>query len=459
MATLEKLDTNRVKLTIEVEKDVFADAMQKAFVKNRQKFNVPGFRKGKAPRKMVENMYGEGVLYEDAFELVYPDAYDKAVIEHDLKPVDRPELEIEKIGSGDGVVFTAIVTTMPEVTLGAYNGIEVVRQAYTVGDDQVEDEIMREREKVARYIDQERPIEEGDRVILDYSGSVDGVKFDGGTAEDQTLEIGSNTFIPGFETQLIGMKAGDEKEINVKFPEDYHAEDLKGKDAVFAVKIKNVQIKELPELDDEFAKDVSEFDTLDELRANKRKELEERAESTAQSVMQNAAIATVVNNATVEIPDVMAEREADYLMQDIMYQLQGSGMTLEQYCGYMGIDPEMMRKSYIDSARERVKAQLVMEAISKAENIDATDEEIADDLKAYADSIDKSVDELKEIFTPEDMMYFKEPVIARKTVDWLMEHAVFVDPPEPEEKKDEPTEEENKPAEEAETANAEEGTK
>ena len=277
MATIEKLEHDQVKLTIEIDADTFNAALQQAYVKNGKHYNIAGFRKGKAPRKVIESMYGEGVFFEDAFELCWGDAYDAALEENGLTAVDKPTLDIEKIGKDEGVVFTAVVQLKPTVKLGAYKGIEVEQPTYTVEDADVNAEIEKEREKNARFVDVERAVENGDRVVIDYSGSVDGVQFDGGTAEEQTLVIGSNTFIPGFEEQLIGMNVGEERDITVTFPEEYHAENLAGKEAVFHIKLHNVQFKELPELDDEFAKDVSEFDTLAELIADKRKKMEEQA--------------------------------------------------------------------------------------------------------------------------------------------------------------------------------------
>lgn len=427
MATVETLENKKVKLTVEVSKEAFAEALQQAYQKSKGRYNVPGFRKGKAPRKMIETMYGEGVFYEDAFELVYADAYDKAVEEHHIEPVERPDISIEKIGVEEGVVFTAEVAVRPEVSLGEYKGIEIKNRAYTVEDSELDALLEQEREKVARYVEMERPVENGDRVLLDYSGSVDGVKFEGGTAEDQTLEIGSGTFIPGFEEQLIGMQKDEEKDITVTFPEEYHAEELKGKEAVFAVKIKGIQKKELPELDDEFAKDISEFDTLEEFRADKRKQLEERNTQRAKAEMEDEAIKVAVANASFDVPAAMTERQMDYMLQDIAYRLSMSGLKLEQYCQYMGTDVQTLREGYRQEAEQRVRAQLVLEAVAKAENVEATEEELAHEIEHYAGHAGKEAEEFKATLKDQDMDYFKERIVVQKTIDLLVANAKLVE--------------------------------
>ena len=427
MATVETLENKKVKLTVEVSKEAFAEALQQAYQKSKGRYNVPGFRKGKAPRKMIETMYGEGVFYEDAFELVYAHAYDKAVEEHHIDPVERPDISIEKIGVEEGVVFTAEVAVRPEVSLGEYKGIEIKNRAYTVEDSELDALLEQEREKVARYVEMERPVENGDRVLLDYSGSVDGVKFEGGTAEDQTLEIGSGTFIPGFEEQLVGMQKDEEKDITVTFPEEYHAEELKGKAAVFAVKIKGIQKKELPELDDEFAKDISEFDTLAEFRADKRKQLEERNAQRAKAEMEDEAIKVAAANASFDVPTAMTERQMDYMLQDITYRLSMSGLKLEQYCQYMGTDVQTLREGYRQEAEQRVRAQLVLEAVAKAENVEATEEELAHEIEHYAGHAGKEAEEFKATLKDQDMDYFKERIVVQKTIDLLVANAKLVE--------------------------------
>ena len=430
MATIERKEHNIAKLTITVDADTFAAAVQQAYVKTAKHYNIPGFRKGHAPRKVIENMYGEGVFFEDAFEIVWGDAYDAALEEFELSAVDKPSIDIEKISLAEGVVYTAEVQLKPEVVLGAYKGIEVEKPTYTVEDADVEREIEQEREKNARFVGVERAVENGDRVILDYSGSVDGEKFDGGTAEEQPLVIGSGTFIPGFEEQMVGMSIGEEKDITVTFPEEYHAPDLAGKEAVFHVKVREVQIKELPALDDEFAKDVSEFDTLDELKADKREKMEARAAENEKAARENLCIKAVCDNATVEIPAVMTDRQVNYMMQDIAYRLSMSGISLEDYCKFSGTDLDAMRESYKPEAENRVKMQLVIEAVGKAENVTCTDEELDADVAAYAEQNNTSVEEFKKQLKEDDYDYLRDRKTAEKTIALIVDNAVFTEPKE-----------------------------
>ncbi len=434
MATIEKLEHDQVKLTIEIDADTFNAALQQAYVKNGKHYNIAGFRKGKAPRKVIESMYGEGVFFEDAFELCWGDAYDAALEENGLTAVDKPTLDIEKIGKDEGVVFTAVVQLKPTVKLGAYKGIEVEQPTYTVEDADVNAEIEKEREKNARFVDVERAVENGDRVVIDYSGSVDGVQFDGGTAEEQTLVIGSNTFIPGFEEQLIGMNVGEERDITVTFPEEYHAENLAGKEAVFHIKLHNVQFKELPELDDEFAKDVSEFDTLAELIADKRKKMEEQAAKNEKIAIENIALKTVCDNAEVEVPECMTERQANYMLRDMGYRLQMSGISLEDYCRYVGTDLNALKASYHDEAASRVKMQLVIEAVGKAENVTCTDEEIAEVIKEYAENNDMPVEEFEKQISDDDREFLSDRRIAEKTVALIVDNVKLVPAKKTEEK-------------------------
>lgn len=427
MATIERKEHNIAKLTITVDAETFAAAVQQAYFKTAKHYNIPGFRKGHAPRKVIENMYGEGVFFEDAFEIVWGDAYDAALDEFELVAVDKPTLDIEKISLAEGVVFTAEVQLKPEVTLGAYKGIEVEKPTYTVEDADVDREIEQEREKNARFVGVERPVENGDRVILDYSGSVDGVAFDGGTAEEQTLVIGSGTFIPGFEEQIIGMRAGEEKNITVTFPQGYHAENLAGKEAVFAVKVRDVHVKELPALDDEFAKDVSEFDTLEELRAAKRKTMEERAARNEKTATENVCIKAVCDAATVEVPACMTDRQINYMLQDMAYRLSMSGISLEDYCKYTGTDLEALRESYRTEAEARVKMQLVIEAVGKAEQIACTDEELEAEIAEYAEQNGTDVESFKAQLKEDDFDYLRDRKVAEKTIQLIVDNAVFTE--------------------------------
>lgn len=426
MSKYEKLDNDRAKLSITIEPADFLKAVEKAYHMTAKRYNVPGFRKGRAPRKVIENMYGPAVSFEDAFDAIWGDAYDAALLEHELVAVDRPSLDIETISYEEGAVFTAEVQLMPTVTLGAYKGIEVEIPSYTVGDAEVLSEIEKEREKNARFVDMQREVKDGDRVVLDYSGSVDGVKFDGGTAEDQTIVIGSGTFIPGFEEQLVGMNCGEARDITVRFPEEYTPE-LAGKEAVFAVTIKAVQEKELPALDDEFAKDVSEFDTLDELRADKKKTLTERAEDSRKAAIENACVQKVSDNAAMEIPPVMVDRQINYMMQDMAYRLSMSGLSLEDYAKYSGMSMEDMREGHRENAATRVKMQLVIDAIGKAENMSCTDEELEAKIAEYAENSGAELEEYKKTVTDDDREYLRDRVVSEKTVQFVVDNATVTE--------------------------------
>lgn len=425
MATMEKLEGSKVKLTIEVAADEFEKAVEKAYLKTKKNFNVPGFRKGHAPRKVIENAYGWLVFFDDAFDIAYPEVYEAAVREHEITPVDRPEISILSCEQGTPVVFTAEVAVKPEVTLGAYKGIEVEKQEYNVTDEMVEAEIQKEREKIASTVEVTgRAVADGDKVNLDYSGSVDGVKFDGGTAENQELTIGSGMFIPGFEEQMVGMNVGEEKDITVTFPEQYHSEELAGKEAVFHVKVNAIEETVLPEADDEFAKDVSEFDTIAELRADKRKKLEEAAELRAKNQRENELIEKACENAAVEIPEAMIERQIDHILNDIRYRLSMQGISLEDYCKYTGTSIEDMRNEMREDAAKRVKSQLVLEAIGKAEAVEAAAEEIEEKLNEYAAQFGDKAESFKTGLTDEDKLYFADQIVLDKTIALLMDNAV-----------------------------------
>ncbi len=427
---LWELEGSKVKLTIEVSAEQFEAATQKAYQKAGKRFNVPGFRKGKAPRKVIENMYGPLAFFDDAFDIVYPEAYQAAIAEQGVEPVDRPDVSIETLPDGENpLVFSLVVAVKPEVELGAYKGIEVEKRAYNVTDDEVDAAIAQLQEGVARMVDVDRPVENGDTVNLDYSGSVDGVKFDGGTAQGQTLTIGSGQFIPGFEEQMVGMAVGEEKDIEVTFPEEYHAENLAGKKAVFAVKVNGIQVKELPTLDDEFAKDVSEYDTLEALRDAKRQELLEQAEKNAKIQKENDVVRKAVENATVEVPDAMVERQIDSFLQDMGYRLQMQGISLEDYLKYTNTEISALRDQYRADAALRVKSQLVLEAISKAEAIEATPEEIGDKVAEYAKQFgNMTVEDFEKNLQADDRQYFADQVVVEKTLALLVENAKEVAP-------------------------------
>ena len=425
MSVLEMKEGNIARLTITVEKDAFVKALNDAYHKTGSRYPVPGFRKGKAPRKVIEANYGAMVFYDEAFDLCWAEPYDAAVQEHSLIPVDRPSVvDIPVMSEQEGVTYVAEVQLKSEVVLGQSKGIAVKKMAYTVTDEEVDQALQNEQAKQVRYEDVDRPVENGDRIILDYCGKVDGVAFEGGTAEDQTLEIGSHTFIPGFEEQLIGAVAGEERDIHVTFPEEYHAENLKGKAAVFTCKIKTVQKKELPEIDDEFIKDISELDTVAEWKENKRQELLKAREAAAKNARENELLEKAAENAQVDIPECMVDREVQYMMQNMSYQLAASGIKLEDYFKYMGTDREKMEAMYRPDARQRVKVELVVEAIRKAENIVASDEEIQEAIGKYAEQNGIAKEKLMETLTDDDRAYFADRVCADKVVDLLVNTAV-----------------------------------
>ncbi len=332
MSVLEMKEGNVARLTITVDKDAFAKALNDAYHKTASRYPVPGFRKGKAPRKVIEANYGAMAFFDEAFDLCWAEPYDAAVKEHDLTPVDRPSVvDIPAMSEAEGVTYVAEVQLKPEVKLGQYKGIAVKKQAYTVTDEEVDNALKMEQQKQVRYEDVDRPVEDGDRIILDYLGKVDGVAFEGGSAQDQTLDIGSHTFIPGFEEQLVGVKAGEEKDIHVTFPEEYHAENLKGKPAVFSCRVKAVQKKELPEIDDEFIKDISEQDTVAEWKENKKQELLQAREQAHKHARENELLEKAADNAEVDVPACMVDREVQYMMQNMAYQLSASGLKMDDY--------------------------------------------------------------------------------------------------------------------------------
>lgn len=423
MAQFEMLEGKKAKLTIEVAADVFEKAVQEAYHKTASRYNVPGFRKGKAPRRIIEAAYGEGVFYEDAFDAVWGDAYDTAVEEHKLIPVDRPALDINKIGK-DGVEFIAIVQLQPDVTLGEYKGLPVPKSNTEVTDEEVDKALADEQEKQARFTDVDRPAENGDRLLLDYSGSVDGEKFEGGTAEDQTLVLGSNMFIPGFEEQLIGIKAGEQKDITVTFPAEYHAENLAGKEAVFACNVKAVQVKELPEIDDDFIADISEFDTVAEWKADKKEKMIAEKQRAASVARENAALKGACDNATVEIPAVMIDRQVDYMMQDLEYRLSGSGLDMNTYCQYLGTTVDEMRKNFREEAEARVKMQLVVDAVIKAEGLSASDEDLEAEIEKYAEDNGMVAEDFKARLNDSDRDYLRERATVDKAVKLISDSAV-----------------------------------
>ena len=422
--TVEKISSNKVKLSFDVDAATFDAAMDKAYRKVRNQVNIPGFRKGKAPRKIIENMYGESVFYDEAFELVFDEVYGPAIDENKVEVVDRPEIELKQIGAGKNLQFTCEVFVKPDVTLGEYKGVSVKKETTAVTDEQVDEKIEQERAKQATEQSvEDRPVAEGDTVNLDYAGTVDGVAFAGGTAEGQTLKIGSHTFIPGFEEQMVGMSIGEEKDLDVTFPEQYQAKELAGKAAVFHVKVNSITTTELPALDDDFAKDISEFDTLEEYKKDIRAKLEAQAAERDQNVFTNAVIEMVVMNATVDIPEAMIERQIDSMMRDFEYRLASQGLKLADFMKYTGQDEKAFRANYRDQAEKSVKAHLVLEAVEKAENIDATEEQIDAQIAQLAPQTGKSAEELKATLSEADLGYFKADAIRDNAIAFLCDNA------------------------------------
>ena len=423
--TVEKISSNKVKLSFDIDAAQFDAAMDKAYIKVRGQVTIPGFRKGRAPRKMIENMYGgEGVFYDEAFELIFDEVYGPAIDENKLEVVDRPQVDIQQIGTGKNLQFTCEVFVKPDVTLGEYKGVEVKREHTLVTEDEVNAEIEKERNKQAAEVSvEDRAVAEGDTVNLDYSGSVDGVKFAGGTAEAQTLKIGSHTFIPGFEEQMVGMNIGEEKDLEVTFPEEYHAKELAGKKAVFHVKVNSITETQLPALDDDFAKDISEFDTLDEYKADVRAKLEAQAAERDNNAFTNAVIEKVMENATVEIPEAMVERQIDSMVRNFEARLAQQGLKLADFIKYMGQDEKSFRNQYRDQAEKSVRANLVLEAVENAENFEATEEEIDAEIAKFAGQVGQDVENLKKNLTEGDREYFKADVIRDKAVKFLCDNA------------------------------------
>lgn len=421
---VEKKEKNIVQLEIEVDAAKFEEGLQKSYLKNVKKFNVPGFRKGKAPRNIIERHFGVEILYEEAINIVCSEAYDKAIEENDIHPVDRPDIDIKQIGKGQNLIFVADVTVRPEVVLGQYKGVEVEKVQALVTEDDVEKEINKVAEKSARLITvEDRGIEKGDIADIDFEGFIDNVPFEGGKATDYRLEIGSGSFIVGFEEQLMGAKPGDDVEVNITFPEDYSQKELAGKSALFKVIINDVKFKELPILDDEFAKDVSEFDTFEEYKQDIRGKLTETAQHKAKHETEDRIINKVSENATVEIPDVMIEKHIDNLVKDFDSRLRYQGLDLEKYLNIMGMGYIDFRSQFENRAQAEVKIQLVLGAVRKAENIKATEDEFSEEIAKIAENYKQEVEEFKKHLQDKDIEYINDTIEIRKTVEMLVENA------------------------------------
>lgn len=423
-AKWEKQEANQGVLTVEVEAAQFNEALDQAFQKVVKQVNVPGFRKGKMPRAMFEKRFGVESLYQDALDIILPEAYSKAVEEAGIEPVDRPEIDIEKIEQGENVIFTAKVTVKPEVKLGDYKGLEVEKMDTTVTDADVEAELKTLQERHAELVVKEGKIEQGDMAVIDFEGFVDGEAFEGGKGENYSLEIGSGTFIPGFEDQLVGLETGAEKDVEVTFPEEYHAEELAGKAAVFKTKVHEVKSKELPALDDEFAKDADEeVETLDALKAKIQERLQTQKTNESEGALRDALVEKAAENAEVEIPDAMFNTESDRMMQEFEQRLQMQGLNLELYYQFSGQDEKALRDQMRPDAEKRVKINLTLEAIAKAENLEVSDEEAEVELAAMAEMYNIPAENIKGMVSVAGL---KEDLKIRKAIDFLVENSKTV---------------------------------
>ncbi len=425
----EQVEKNLVKLSFEVSAEDFAKAINQAYLKNAKKYSVPGFRKGKVPRSVIEKYYTEAVFYDDAVNAVLPGAYEAALAESGIEAAARPEIDLDEIKKGEPVKFTALVTTKPDVTLGEYIGIKVNKIEHNVTDEDVENDIKVTQNKNARLVPvEDKPVENGNIVTIDFAGVADGVAFEGGTAEDYELEIGSNTFIPGFEDQIVGKSIDEEFDVNVTFPEEYHAPDLAGKPAVFKVKVKAIKAKELPELDDDFASEVSEFETMDEFRKSVRERLEKAAEERVKTETENAVVEKAVEVCEVEIPEAMIADQTDRMVQDFAQRLQYQGLDINTYMQYTGNTIEGFKEGFRPEAEKRIKTTLVLEAISKAEGIDVTDEEVNDKIAEMAKQYNMEADKLKELMQESDISNLKQEIAMNKVIDMLVNKAKISKP-------------------------------
>ena len=426
-AVFEKKDNNKVSFSFELEADEFEKALQETYIKNRGKFNIPGFRKGKVPRKIIELNYGEEIFYEDAINLLLPEAYDKSIKELELEPVDRPDIDIEEIVKGEPILVKVEVDVKPEVKLGDYKSIELEKIEYNVTDEMIEHELHHVQEDNARLISVDREVHDGDLLTIDFKGFLDDDEFPGGTAEGYELEIGSNTFIPGFEEQLIGKKKEEEVDVNTTFPEEYHEESLAGKEVVFKVLIHDIKEKELPELDDEFAKDISEFDTIDEYKKDIKAKLEEQLKSQESLDKENRIVDKVMEISEVDIPNGMIETQIDDEIRQFDFRMRNQGLDLEKYLEITGTKIEDMREQFREVSEKRVKADLVLEAIANAESIEVTEEDIDKELAKMAEqykaeNVDEFVADMKKGSTD----FLKAGISNGKVIDFLLENAKFI---------------------------------
>lgn len=423
LKNVNKIETNRVELEITVDADKFKVAVDKAFKKNSVKMNVPGFRKGKAPRSFVEKLYGEGVFYEDAINEIYPGEYEIALEESKIEAIDRAEIEVVSVGK-EGFTFKAKVTVKPEVELGEYKGLTATKKIVTVSEEDIQNDLKRLQDRNSRLINiEDRAAVDGDITIIDFDGYVDGVAFEGGKSEKHELVLGSNSFIPGFEEQIVGHSIGEEFDVNVTFPEEYHAEALVGKNAVFKIKLHEIKIKELPELDIEFVKDVSEFDTLEEFKSDLSKHKQEANDKKSEDDFENSLIDIITDSMKVEIPEVMITRAVDNMVGDFEYRLQSQGMNLETYIQYTGMDMEAFRNNFNEQAERQVKARLALEKIGKIEDFEITAEEIEEEYKKIAERYNVDATKVKSSF---DDKYITDDIKCNKALDLIKSSAVII---------------------------------
>ena len=424
-STCEKLTSNKVKLTFAVAPEKFDEGLKAAYNKMKGRINIPGFRRGKAPMKVIEAHYGEGVFYDDALEAIFPEVYQEAIKEHGIEVVDRPELDVQQIGRGKELQFTVEVFVKPDVELGAYKNLGIMKTVDEVTDDDVNAEIERARDRASRWVEiEDRAAKLDDQVNIDYAGFLGEEQFDGGTAQGHDLVLGSGSFIPGFEDQLVGAKVGDDVDVNVTFPEQYHSEELAGKAVVFKVHVNSIREKQMPALDDDFVTEASETaNTVDEYKAEIRANLEKAADDRAETAFENEVIETVCENAKVDIPAAMIEDQIDTMMRDMEMRMAYQGLKMDDYFKYTGQTREQVRDMYRDQAKERVLSQLVIEAVRKGEAITATEEETDAEMGRYAEQNKKSLDEFKAMLSDGDKEYFAEAAATRKTIDFLKANA------------------------------------
>ena len=424
---LIKTEGNKVSFKLTVDNDKFESAIVKAYNKNKGKYNIPGFRKGKAPRKIIETNYGKGVFYSDAIDILFPEVYPSAIDELKIDPIDMPSIDIEEISKDNGLVILVDVEVKPTFELGEYKGVEVEKVEETVNEDVVTAKLEEMREKASRLVSVEREIANGDTANIDFEGFDGEVAFEGGKGENYDLVIGSGSFIPGFEEQLVGKKVGEEVEVNVTFPEEYHAENLAGKPVVFKVKINDVKVKELPELNDEFAADTTEFNTLEELRADVRAKAEAEAKEAAKNELRNRVIEKVVANTEVEVPDAMVKNEIENQLMELNYQLQYQGFGMEQFLQMTGKTMEEFKAEFTSSRREEavrnVKTSLVIEAIAKAEDVQVNEEEVNAEVEKMAEAYNMTAEQVKEALRPNDLKDMEGQLKIRKTIDLLVDSA------------------------------------